>query len=300
LNMPKMDHADPPVRTKANGKLSSPLKSHGGKHDLADWIISLMPPRVRNPNAPASGDLGWCHYVEPYFGAGHVLFALDPIGISEVANDLNGEIMNFFDVVKSRLHFPELLRLAELTPVSQLEFERAGRDASTLSPPERALAFFVRSRQSRQALGKHFCNPVRSRTRRGMQEHVSACLTAIEGLPAAHARLQRVLILNKPALEVIRQQDGPRTLFYLDPPYPHGTRTARDAYTQFEMTTADHQELLDLIRQCKGKVMISSYPSRMYDLALVDWNRHDLDIANHAASGKKKDRETEVLWCNFP
>jgi DNA adenine methylase len=258
-----------------------------------------MPPRVRNPNDPASDDPGWCHYVEPYFGAGHVLFALDPVGISEVANDLNGELMNFFDVVKSRVHFPEFRRLAELTPVSQVEFERAGADTSTLSPPERALAFFVRNRQSRQALGKDFCTPVRNRTRRGMHEHNAAWLTAIEGLPAAHARLQRVLILNKPALEVIRQEDRPRTLFYLDPPYHQSTRTAKKAYGDFEMSTGDHRELLDLIRQCKGKVMVSGYACPLYDMGLRNWNRYTKDITNHAAGGKEKDWETEVLWCNF-
>jgi DNA adenine methylase len=32
------------------------------------------------------------------------------------------------------------------------------------------------------------------------------------------------VILNQPAIEVIRQQDGEATLFYLDPPYLHETR----------------------------------------------------------------------------
>ena len=39
-------------------------------------------------------------------------------------------------------------------------------------------------------------------------------------MPAVHARLKRVVVLNRDALDVIRTQDGPGTLFYLDPPYP--------------------------------------------------------------------------------
>jgi DNA adenine methylase len=65
------------------------------------------------------------------------------------------------------------------------------------------------------------------------------------------------------------------------------------------MTDADHRELLDAIKQVQGRVMISGYASTLYDTALADWNRHTFDLANHAAGGKKKGRETECLWCNF-
>lgn len=54
------------------------------------------------------------------------------------------------------------------------------------------------------------------------------------------ARLRRVVILNQPALEVIRQQDGPATLYYLDPPYLHEMRAATSTY-KHEMTEADHR-----------------------------------------------------------
>jgi len=63
------------------GKLTQPLKWHGGKHYLAKAIIELMPPHV--------------HYVEPYFGGGSVLLEKDPVGVSEVVNDRNRELMNF-------------------------------------------------------------------------------------------------------------------------------------------------------------------------------------------------------------
>jgi DNA adenine methylase len=138
----------------------------------------------------------------------------------------------------------------------------------------------------------------RSRTRRGMNEQASAWLSAVEGLPAVHARLKRVAIMDRDALSVIRQQDGPGTLFYCDPPYLHETRDAVDAYLH-EMTEGQHRALLELLLAAEGKVILSGYPSALYDGLLADWTRHEIDIASHGAGGRKKGREVEVLWCNF-
>ena len=65
------------------------------------------------------------------------------------------------------------------------------------------------------------------------------------------------------------------------------------------MTEADHRELLRVLKGCQGQVMLSGYPSALYDRELDGWKPHVFDIANHAASGAEKGRETEVLWCNF-
>jgi DNA adenine methylase len=132
-----------------------------------------------------------------------------------------------------------------------------------------------------------------------MNGNVSEWLSAVEGLPAVHARLIRVAVENKPAVALIREHDGPGTLFYCDPTYLPSTRTARKAYGAFEMTEGEHRELLDVLRRCKGKVMLSGYPSRLYDEALAGWDRHPFDVPNQASGAKVKGRETEVLWCNF-
>jgi DNA adenine methylase len=144
-----------------------------------------------------------------------------------------------------------------------------------------------------------FAPTVRSRLRGGRNDGVNGWWTAVEGLAEAHARLQDVKVLCRPALEVIRSEDTPATLFYLDPPYLHSTRTARKVYGVLEMTEADHRELLDTVKGCKGKVMLSGYPSARYDEGLASWARHTYVLPNNAAGGKVKDRETEVLWCNF-
>jgi DNA adenine methylase len=228
-----------------------------------------------------------------------VLFATDPRGISEVVNDLDGELTTFWDVLKSPHLFDALAKLLLLTPVSEVEYQRACVIDPTLPPVERALRFLIRNRQSRQALEKDFLTPVRGRTRRGMQEQVSAWLSAIDGLPAIHARLQRVLILNRDALAVIRSQDGPRTLFYLDPPYLHETRTVTGAY-RHEMTAEQHGELLDALAGIQARFVLSGYHSPLYDDAAArhGWRCHEIEIDNKAGSGASKRTMTECVWTN--
>ena len=97
---------------------------------------------------------------------------------------------------------------------------------------------------------------------------------------------------------MIRRQDGERTLFYLDPPYLHSVRASTDNY-RHEMTEEDHRRLLCVIKNCQGKVMLSGYPSDLYDRELRGWTRHDFQIDNKAAGGECKRVMTEVVWTNF-
>lgn len=273
--------------------VNPPLKWHGGKHDLVKWIISLMPERCKNPNAPDANDPGWLHYVEPYFGGGSVLLANDPEGISEVANDKNGNLVNFWAVLQSETEFAEFIREVQAVPFSKPQFEAADE-------PRNAVDFFIKCRQSLAGRMDSFTPLSKSRTRRGMNEQASAWLNCIEGLPAVHARLKRVVILNDDALSVIRQQDGPRTLFYLDPPYLHETRSSTGEY-QYEMTAGQHLTLLTALTHIKGRFLLSGYRSEMYDLAAQNsgWQRHEKEINNHAAGGKKKRTMTECVWTNY-
>jgi DNA adenine methylase len=284
-------------------KLTPPLKWHGGKHYLAKPIVALMVPHL--------------HYVEPYFGGGQVLFARDPAdrrlwwtgrtsdgrkadGVSELVNDLHGDLMNFYAVLKDPETFAQLRDRLDQTQNSQPEWE-AARDllaVESVGPVERAAALFTWCRQSLSGRMTTFAPTVRTRLRGGRNDGVNGWWTAVEGLGAVHRRLQYVRVLCRPALEVIRSEDTPATLFYLDPPYLHETRTARDVY-DLEMSEADHRERLDVLRQVKGKVLLSGYPSRLYDEALAGWTRHTFDLPNNAAGGARKDRETEVVWCNF-
>lgn len=267
--------------------MSGPLKWHGGKAYLASRIVALMPPHI--------------HYVEPYAGGLSVLLAKDPEGVSEVVNDLNGDLTNFWQTLQSVDTWANFRRIVEAIPFSEVEFREATAAEVFDSDTDRAVAFFVRCRQSLAGRMKPFTGITKTRTRRGMNNEVSAWLSAVEGLPAVHERLKRVMILNRKAVDVIRQQDGPDTLFYLDPPYLKTTRTAPDVYAH-EMTEEQHAEMLDALSEVKGKFLLSGYPSELYARYAGEfgWCRRDFSLANHAAGGSEKRRMTECVWSNYP
>lgn len=265
---------------------SLPLKWHGGKQYLADRIIAMMPKHI--------------HYVEPYFGGGAVLFRKSCEGVSEVVNDLNGKLINFWKVLKDDRQFEKFTRLVEATPFAETSFVeaewRANEDFVT-----QAWSFFVRYRQSRQGLGKCFATVTRNRTRRGMNEQVSSWLSAVEGLPECHTRLKRVLILNHRAIDVIKEQDGPNTLFYLDPPYLQETRTAKWSFGDYEMSEVDHLELLDVLSIIRGKFLLSGYHNKHYDHCAeqLGWSCEEIKIPNNASGASEKRIMTECVWRNF-
>jgi DNA adenine methylase len=287
---------------------SSCLKIHGGKSYLADWIVSKMCPHLT--------------YVEPYFGGGAVLFARDPNderlwlaphkGVSEVVNDLNENLTNFWMVLREPVLFEEFRRRCTATEFSGVlwaecsDLLRAAGSPKGVPPGSEfrlrhAHAFFVVNRQSLAGRMKSFTGITKTRTRSRMNNEVSAWLSAVDGLPEVHDRLKRVLILPpQPALDVLRKFDTGDTLHYLDPPYLHETRATTTEYGEHEMDAHDHIELLDFITgYTKSKIMISGYRSETYDVGLHDWNRHDYNIVNQASHARVKEVKTESLWCNF-
>ncbi len=265
--------------------IGGPLKWHGGKAYLASRIVAMMPPHL--------------HYVEPYFGGGSVLLAKNPEGVSEVANDLNGDLMNLWHTLADESLFARFCRIVQAVPFCESVWEHNAH-ASGLDGVDAAVAFFIKCRQSLAGRMDAFASISRNRVRRGMNEQVSAWLTCVEGLPEVHARMKRVVILNRDALHVIRQQDGVNTLFYLDPPYLHETRSTTGEYTH-EMTADQHLELLNLLGSIEGRFMLSGYRSDMYDSAERDygWICTEFDLPNNAAGGKEKQRKTECVWMNF-
>ena len=270
------------LMTEGKMRLRPPVKWHGGKRYMASRIISRFPPhRI---------------YLEPFGGAASVLLNKVPVDV-EAYNDLDLRITKLFRVLQTQGRgFVERLRFV---PYSQYEFENAASYPEGASDFEKAVCDFIRWRQSFGDRGKSWSYTTR-RARGGMAGDVNAWWTSIDQLPEIIERLRRVQILSQPAIDAIKRFDHPEALIYCDPPYLHETRgvNSRDIYG-VEMTEKEHIDLGHVLKECKSKVVISGYPSRLYDEIFSSWHKIEFDIANHSAGGRKKKRKRETLWLNW-
>jgi site-specific DNA-adenine methylase len=83
-----------------------------------------------------------------------------------------------------------------------------------------------------------------------------------------------------------------RELVYSDPPYLNHTRTSGRRY-RFDYEEQDHIELLELLKTLPCNVILSGYPSALYDDLLTDWRSLELQVMNQGGV------RTEKLWFNF-
>jgi DNA adenine methylase len=256
---------------------------YGGKYSHLEWLLPLLPK---------------CHhYCEPFAGSAAVLLNREPSPV-ETYNDLDGDVVNFFRVLRER--HEELVRAISLTPFSREEFHKAVTSGTQgISDLERARRFYICARQTRTGLAQtatlgRWAN-CKNTSRAGMSGVVSRWLGGVDALPEIAARLLRVQIENRPALDVITLYDSPETLFYCDPPYLHETRGDAKAYG-FELTQAEHECLADALHRCRGKVALSGYRCELMDKLFHGWRRFDAPIKK---THSVKQLRQESLWMNY-
>lgn len=244
---------------------------------LASWIIGHFPQhRV---------------YVEPFGGAGSVLIQ-KPRSYGEVYNDLDGEVVNLFRIVRDRGR--ELIPLLELTLFSRADY-RASFER-TEDPMEQARRTVIRSFMG---FGSNsLCRDIKSGFQSNSNRSGTTPARDWRNYPAALVaiidRLRGVTIENKDACEVMMQHDGKDTLHYCDPPYVHSTRSTsmhgNHGYAH-EMDDADHERFADCVNSLRGMVIVSGYHSDFYDRLFGGCRRTE-----RAALADGARERTEVLW----
>lgn len=259
------------------------LRYHGGKFRLAPWICSFFPPHHV--------------YVEPFGGAASVLLQKQRVH-AEVYNDVADEIVNVFRVLRDPALASRLARLVELTPFARAEFELSYQPSD--DPVEQARRTVVRSfmgHGSGAVYTKH-ATGFRTGVRGSRNQSAASDLLSWPGAVDAFVeRLRGVSIESRDALYLMARTDGPGTLFYVDPPYPHSTRGSakgvRQKYAQ-ELTDDDHRRLAGVLQDLQGMVVLSGYPCDLYDRELfAGWERHERQAM--ADGGRKR---VEVVWLN--
>lgn len=265
-------------------RLRPPFKIHGGKFYLSKWIISNFPSGYTSMK-----------YVEPFVGAGSVLINKLP-SKEEIICDSNKGICNIWN---SLVEKPEkFLEMLKHVPYEESTFAMAQDVVDSKSKLINGVNEFILRRMSRGGLKKAFAWS--DRKRGGKPGDVNAWETAINDvLPKIIERVKNVKVIHGNAMEVIQGYDSDNTLYYLDPPYLQETRTSKKIYEEDEMDDKKHEELGKLINSCKGRVIISGYPSNLYSDLFKDWKMIKIEVANHASQQKSKKKKLECIWMNF-
>jgi DNA adenine methylase len=271
-----------------------PLIWIGGKYYLTKHLLPLIPEHFS--------------YIEVFGGAAALLFAKKPSKL-EVYNDINSDLVNFFRVLRDENKFKEFYKRVCLIPYSREEFYfcRDTYTDSSLDEIEKAVRFFVAVRQSFSGNISSWSYS-RSFSRRGMSMVVSAYLNCIETLPEVHERLMRVQIEHDDFRNILKRYDTRDTFFYCDPPYVPETRRD-DKYYKHEMTLEDHKELVEILLNLKGKVMLSGYDHEVYrPLEENGWIKKSFDVPCHGSLvtrdennniTTRKERRIECVWLSY-
>lgn len=256
------------------------LRYHGGKWLLAPWILSHFP-RHRV-------------YVDPFGGAASVLLQKDR-SYGEIYNDLDGEIVNLFRVVRDDGGKLELL--CRNTPFARDEFMLSYEP--TENPVEQARRTLVRSFMGfGSAAASGAKTGFRANSNRSGTTPAHDWANYPENIGMVMDRLRGVVIENKDACAVMLQHDGTETLHYADPPYVFETRSIGNPYCKkgykHEMTDEQHREVAGCMMELSGMVIVSGHACPLYDNELYSsWYR----VERPAMADGARPR-TEIMWLN--
>lgn len=265
------------------GKYKTVFPYYGGKTMMLPALLQLLPDHQT--------------YVEPFGGSGTLLLNKPRRDRElEIYNDYEKELVNFFKVLRDdRRRLEGVLRA---TPFSREEYEaarialRGDNPGDSLEPLERARCWYVLARQSFAATAGTGGWRVTKTT-----DPTQAWVNAIDLLGYFQERLRHVVLENLDWKEVLTKYDGRDTLFYLDPPYTMKERSGGKAYRN-ETEASAQNVLMDFVRKCKGKVVLSGYANPLYDDFLKEWDRYILKVRSSAANSNANsmDRREEVIW----
>ena len=263
----------------------------GGKFYLADFILSFLPEHR-------------C-YAEPFAGSLAVLLAKTPSEV-ETANDTNREIVNFYRVLREAGECEPLLRrlewLLEMSPVARSQFRdwviEWNQGWRPQDPVERAAVWYYLmcnniAHADRMSPGQWSFSPVKNLA--------DAWQRRTRDLRGFARRLAKVQFECDDFRAVIPRWDREDTVFYCDPPYDLESRgRTKEYYGVF--TETDHRDLAGLLKQVKGKVILSYYHSPLVDSLYDGWYHIDINQAKMGtvAYGEgSKPVGVEVLYFNY-
>jgi DNA adenine methylase len=259
--------------------MKTPLSYYGGKQTLAKTILGLIPPHRL--------------YCEPFIGGAAVFFAKEPSKV-EIINDTNGEIVNFYEVLKR--DFPALQKEIEISLHSRLRHRQArviNENPEMFDRVKRAWAVWLLANGSYGcALDGGYGYDRTGGTSKKL-DNKRKDFTVDYAI-----RLQRTQIECCDALRIIKSRDTPDSFFYCDPPYVGADQGHYDGYMQ-----EDFDNLLRLLETIDGKFLLSSFRNAALKefTAKNGWHTLEFRMAETMTHGyKTKRKKIEVLTANYP
>lgn len=255
--------------------MKTPITYYGGKQTLLKYLLPLIPAHRL--------------YCEPFFGGGAVFFA-KPKSEVEVINDINGEIVNFFKVLKS--NFPELQKEIRATLHSRELYKKAMvvyAHPDLFSDVKRAWALWVLTNQG-------FAGMIGSwGFGKDDSKEASLAVKRENFTKDYEDRLVKVQVENNNAIKVIQRCDDKETFIYADPPYIGSDQGHYKGYSE-----NDYRELLDALAKVKGNFLLSSYPSKILQTYIKKYKWHVQKITKSVAVTKHTDKvKTEMIVMNY-
>lgn len=258
-------------------------RQFGSKARVARELLRLVPADV-------------AVWIEGFAGTAAMTIAKVPSPVEHI-NDLNGEVVNLFGVLRDEAARRRLVELIELTPYAQEEFETCRdavwkADAIGADPVERARMFLVASWQG-------YGGKQHERAVWRLDKARPTVVTTWRGLPkrlqAVGQRLSGVHVHRKHIADLVeRFSDQPSALLFLDPPYPRCTLNGHEIMYAVDMTDAEHEALARQLRGCRCRVLMTMAAGSVYSDVLADWVHTPYGVRSLANS-----KQTEVAISNY-
>jgi DNA adenine methylase len=261
-----------------------PLIYYGGKIPLIPHLLELIPPHKM--------------YVEVFGGSAALLFAKAPSEV-EVYNDIDGELVNFFKVLQDSDKCLEMMRRLSHTLYSRQMYKEAYRALGEGDEITRAVNLFIAINQAFNGIFGAGWSSAKSKRLAGK---AARYFGKIDLLPWVHARLRRVAVENLDFREILKRYDKEDTFFYLDPPYLNVRRDDKKNY-RFEMSEKDHEDMVGMLLNIKGKALLSGYRNHIYArLEEAGWNVKDIEVplsSTYLVGLEQRPKAVETLWWNY-
>ncbi len=255
--------------------MKTPITYYGGKQTLIKYLLPLIPQHRM--------------YCEPFFGGGAVFFAKRKSDV-EVINDINGEVINFYRVIKTK--FSELQKEIQSTLHSRELYKKAMeiyKNPEKYSDVKRAWALWTATNQG-------FAGMIGSWGFGKDDSKEAALANKRDAFTKDYEqRLTKVQVESNNAIKVINRCDDKETFIYADPPYIGSDQGHYKGYTE-----SDYRELLDTLAKVKGKFLLSSYPSKILTSYINKYNWKVQKITKSVAVTKHTDKlKTEMIVMNY-